>query len=84
MLNIDLANLWLIFADPQKMMDDMSQIYPTTNTTELRGGRVKFVCWVTSATRPDTVEWLKILPHKSTLHPNTSLIIGDDQYQSIQ
>lgn len=64
----------------------MSEVAPS-NVTELRGGRAKFHCWVHSSSEPE-VEWLKRLPNSAsarkdlTLHINTSLVVGEAQFQS--
>lgn len=64
---------------------DMSEVHPS-NVTEFRGGRAKFHCWVRSTSRPE-VEWLKRLPggpvrNDLNLYSNTSLVVGQDHYQS--
>lgn len=64
----------------------MSEVHPA-NVTEFRGGRAKFHCWVRSTSLPQ-VEWLKRLPGHPlrpdlSLYPNTSLVVGEDHYQSI-
>lgn len=70
---------------------DMSEVHPS-NVTEFRGGRAKFHCWVRSTSRPE-VQWLKRLPgvvgggpvvrNDLNLYSNTSLVVGQDHYQSI-
>ncbi len=67
-------------------LPDMSEVHPT-NVTETRGGRAKFHCWVQSASQPE-VEWLKRFPDglredMNRLYANTSLVIGQDHYQSM-
>lgn len=70
---------------PDSAVSDMSEVHPT-NVTEFRGGRAKFHCWVRSTSLPE-VEWLKRLPggpfrSDMSLYPNTSLVVGEDHYQS--
>lgn len=67
-------------------LPDMSEVHPT-NVTETRGGKAKFHCWVQSASQPE-VEWLKRFPDgfrqdMNLLYANTSLVIGQDHYQSM-
>ena len=70
----------------KKLVKNLTELMdPLNNTTELRGGKARFHCWLRGPIEPHA-EWLKKLPpapYRGQINTNTSLIVGDDQYQSI-
>ena len=79
--------IWLIvfrIQDMQKrMIRNQSEVLPA-NVTELRGGRARFHCWIYSPSPPVLVQWLKRLPkapYRGQVNSNTSLVVGEEQYQ---